>query len=91
MAYLVPASWRGRRAAVLRASLAARLPDYMVPAVFVMLDELPLSAEREGGSEGVAGAGSSRPVAGYVAPRTETESVLAEMWAAGAGGGAGWC
>ena len=42
VAYLVPAP--GYDAAALRTHLAARLPDYMVPAAFVALDALPVNA-----------------------------------------------
>ncbi|MET8995576.1 non-ribosomal peptide synthase/polyketide synthase [Amycolatopsis sp. NPDC004169] len=64
----------------LRAWLRRDLPDYMVPSAFVTLDALPLSAngkvDRQALPEPVA-----EPMTGYVPPRTETERVLAEVWA----------
>ncbi|WP_432010893.1 non-ribosomal peptide synthase/polyketide synthase [Streptomyces cucumeris] len=66
----------------LRAFLGAALPDYMVPAVFTALDELPLTGNgkvdrrRLPAPDWTAAAG-----AGYVAPRTDAERVLAEIWA----------
>lgn len=42
VAYIVPDTGYDRD--VLRASLAARLPDYMVPAAFVELDAMPVTA-----------------------------------------------
>ncbi|MBU3864888.1 amino acid adenylation domain-containing protein [Streptomyces sp. 4503] len=43
-AYLVPAAGGGLDAAAVRERLAAAVPDYMVPAAFMVLDELPLNA-----------------------------------------------
>ncbi|MFG1645624.1 non-ribosomal peptide synthase/polyketide synthase [Amycolatopsis sp. NPDC049252] len=64
----------------LRAWLQRDLPDYMVPAAFVTLDALPLSrngkVDRQALPEPAA-----EPVAGYLPPRTETERILADVWA----------
>ncbi|BBJ42889.1 hypothetical protein SSPO_056070 [Streptomyces antimycoticus] len=43
-AYLVPAAGSGLDTAAVRERLAAAVPDYMVPAAFMVLDELPLNA-----------------------------------------------
>ncbi|WP_413101826.1 amino acid adenylation domain-containing protein [Streptomyces sp. Inha503] len=43
-AYLVPAAGGGLDVAAVRERLAAAVPDYMVPAAFTVLDELPLNA-----------------------------------------------
>ena len=63
----------------LRASLAERLPAYMVPAVFVTLPELPLSpngkVDRKALPAPEWSAGPSQ-----VAPRTALEAVLAGIW-----------
>jgi amino acid adenylation domain-containing protein len=72
----------GVDAAGLRAHLLAHLPDYMVPAAFVFLDALPLTrhgkVDRRALPEPDAGALAG---AGYVAPRTPTEELLAAVWA----------
>jgi amino acid adenylation domain-containing protein/non-ribosomal peptide synthase protein (TIGR01720 family) len=63
--------------------LAARsLPDHMVPSAFVALDRLPLNVN--GKLDRAALPAPDREATGsaeYVAPRTETEEALAEIWA----------
>ncbi|MGH4002580.1 MAG: amino acid adenylation domain-containing protein [Pseudonocardiaceae bacterium] len=66
----------------LRAHAADMLPDYMVPAVFVMLDALPLNASGKLDRRALPAPDVSAALAtGYVAPRTDTEQTLAEIWA----------
>ncbi|SEC47016.1 non-ribosomal peptide synthase domain TIGR01720/amino acid adenylation domain-containing protein [Amycolatopsis tolypomycina] len=64
----------------LRAWLERDLPDYMVPSAFVPLDALPLSANGKVDRKALPEPAVA-PEAGYVPPRTETERVLAEVWA----------
>src|SRR4028118_1745389 len=69
----------------LRQSLRDRLPDYMVPASFVKLAALPLTAngkvDRKALSALDAAPGQSGGEEGYLAPRTPVEEVLAGIWA----------
>ncbi|MGO1054910.1 non-ribosomal peptide synthase/polyketide synthase [Crossiella sp. CA198] len=66
----------------LRATLAGRLPDYMVPAAFVTLEALPLTPNGKLDRRALpAPTGGLVAQTGYVAPETETEEVLAEIWA----------
>jgi amino acid adenylation domain-containing protein/non-ribosomal peptide synthase protein (TIGR01720 family) len=83
VAYLVPAPGaQAPSGAVLREFLGRTLPNYMVPAAFVALDELPLTPngklDRRALPEPDFGAATRE---GYVAPRTEVERVVADTWA----------
>ncbi|MDX2092417.1 MAG: amino acid adenylation domain-containing protein, partial [Kofleriaceae bacterium] len=65
----------------LRAHAAATLPEYMVPSAFVMLDAMPVTPNGKLDRKALP---ASDQVAGgtrnYVAPRTETEHLLAAIW-----------
>jgi acyl-coenzyme A synthetase/AMP-(fatty) acid ligase/acyl carrier protein len=65
----------------LREHLSGRLPAHMVPAVFVPLDELPLTPNGKLDRRALPAPSAELPATGYVAPETETEQVLAEIWA----------
>ncbi|HEX5868976.1 MAG TPA: condensation domain-containing protein, partial [Longimicrobium sp.] len=78
--YMVPAGDVAPAAAELRAFLRDRLPEALVPTVFTTMDELPLNANGK-----VDRRALPAPEYGsqdrWVAPRTPTEDVLAEIWA----------
>ncbi len=67
----------------LRAFLRERLPEHMVPAVFVVLESLPLTAHGKIDRRALPEPDAVRPglEAGYAAPRTPEEAALAEVWA----------
>ena len=81
IAYVTPAANQPPPdAAAVRAALAARLPDVMVPAPLVVLDRLPLTANGK-----VDRAALPRPDAlererPYAAPRSATEAQLCAIW-----------
>jgi amino acid adenylation domain-containing protein/thioester reductase-like protein len=65
----------------LKAHLKQALPDYMVPTAFVVLDEMPLSANGKLDRKRLPAADLGKQLSKlYVAPRTETETILAEIW-----------
>ena len=67
----------------LRNFLKEKLPEYMVPAVFVLLDALPLMPNGKVDRRALPAPDRSRPDLdkAFVAPRTPTEELLAEIWA----------
>ncbi|MEE3623998.1 amino acid adenylation domain-containing protein [Nitrospirillum sp. BR 11752] len=78
--YVVPAPEVSLDTAVLRRDLAGRLPDYMVPAVFVTLDDLPLTANGKVDRRALP-APERTAVSSYAEPRTPTEQALTILWA----------
>ena len=66
---------------VIRTSLALKLPEYMIPSVFVRLDEFPLTArgkvDRKALPAPQLGRSDHRE---YEAPRTPLEETIAAIW-----------
>ncbi|HET7228605.1 MAG TPA: amino acid adenylation domain-containing protein, partial [Longimicrobium sp.] len=65
----------------LREMLRGSLPDYMVPAVYVVLDRLPLSPNGKVDRKQLPAPPAGVERAPYVAPTTPAEAALAEIWA----------
>ncbi len=67
----------------LRRSLRERLPDSMMPALFVTLPALPRSANGKVDRAALPAPDAARPDAAreHVAPRTREEEILAAIWA----------
>lgn len=64
-----------------RGTLHAVLPHYMVPAEFIQVDQLPVTSNGKIDRKVLANANMSRPAIGVtVTPRTQTESLLIEIW-----------
>jgi amino acid adenylation domain-containing protein/non-ribosomal peptide synthase protein (TIGR01720 family) len=66
----------------LRAFLKERLPDYMIPSAFVTLDALPLTPNGKIDRRALSQLSVNRsvPTEQFVAPRTPSEELLADIW-----------
>jgi len=61
--------------------LAAKLPEYMVPAAYVRLERLPLTPNGKLDRKGLpAPEGDAYSSRGYEAPQGEMETMLAAVW-----------
>src|SRR5271163_706996 len=70
------------RAEALRTHLSAKLPEYMVPAAYVWLQELPLNANGKLDRKALpAPERDAYAARAYEAPQTETEELVAQIWA----------
>ena len=81
VAYTTPVAGLSPSAAELRGHLAARLPDYMIPAAFVALETLPLTAQGKVDRRALPEPAGTVETEGYVAPRNLAEETLAAVWA----------
>ncbi|MDJ0842039.1 MAG: amino acid adenylation domain-containing protein, partial [Acidobacteriota bacterium] len=66
---------------LLRNHLRGRLPDYMIPAVFVTLDRFPLTPNGKIDRKVLPAPQRSTAAATHVAPRNRIEAELASIWA----------
>ena len=80
--YIVVKDGEEARASDLRSHLRSQLPDYMVPQHFIELEELPLTPAGKVDRKHLPTLFSDGAItdAEYVAPRNETEEMLATMW-----------
>jgi len=82
VAYIVAAEQPAPTESELRAFLRQRLPQYMLPSAFVMLDALPLTPNGKVDRRALPDLESNRSNLEhcFVAPRTLVEEVLASIW-----------
>jgi amino acid adenylation domain-containing protein len=64
----------------LRASLGEKLPEYMAPSAYVLVDALPLTPNGKVDRNALLAPEGTALVAEYVAPRNETEEALGQIW-----------
>ncbi|HEX5708787.1 MAG TPA: amino acid adenylation domain-containing protein, partial [Pyrinomonadaceae bacterium] len=84
-AYVLKDERAGATAHELRGHLRERLPEYMVPSVFMLLDEFPLTPSgkvdrRALPTPDLSQMGLDGREDSYVAPRTPVEELLAGIW-----------
>jgi len=82
VAYVVPHQQPGPEVAGLRQFLKPILPEYMVPSIFVMLERLPLTPSGKLNRMALPEPKIAVPENSYVAPVTDTEIALTEIWGA---------
>jgi amino acid adenylation domain-containing protein len=82
VAYVVSSLHPAPSITVLRHALARALPDYMLPAAYVTLEQLPRTATGKVDRQALPAPDQARPrlANAYVAPRGMFECQLTEMW-----------
>ncbi|MCA1615318.1 MAG: amino acid adenylation domain-containing protein, partial [Acidobacteria bacterium] len=82
-AYVVPAAAASRpTVGELRSFLKERLPEYMIPSSFTLLESMPLTPSGKVDRKALPRADASRPEleAEYVTPQTELQQGVAAVW-----------
>jgi amino acid adenylation domain-containing protein len=82
VAYVVPAQQPAPTTTDLHSFLKEKLPEYMLPSAFVMIDTLPLTRNGKLNRQALPAPDASRPAlaSSYLAPATELERRIAEIW-----------
>jgi amino acid adenylation domain-containing protein len=81
-AYIVPKAAPAPEPEAWRTFLQDKVPEYLLPSAFLMLETLPLSANGKLDVAALPVTDGARPTlaSGYVAPRDDVEKQLAEIW-----------
>ncbi|MBG1243112.1 non-ribosomal peptide synthetase [Nostoc sp. NZL] len=81
VAYIVPHQHSKPTTNELRQFLKAKLPDYMVPSAFVILESMPLTSNGKVDRRALPAPDLYSEIKDkYVAPRTPIEEILAQTW-----------
>jgi acyl carrier protein len=80
--YVVPAMDKTITVSMLRGYLKEMVPEFMVPAAFVILKEFPLTPNGKADRRALPAPNGLRPEldSPYVPPRTELERMIAAIW-----------
>jgi amino acid adenylation domain-containing protein len=83
IAYVIPQEGRALTVSALRASLEEKLPSYMQPSSFVILESFPLTASGKVDRRALPPPARSRQQldSPYASPKNSIEKVLASLWA----------
>jgi acyl carrier protein len=83
VAYLVNKESSSPSISEIRSFLKQKLPEYMIPSAFVLLDALPHTPNGKVDRQALPEPETVRPdiEASYAAPRSQTEKMLAGIWA----------
>ncbi|MEA5602484.1 amino acid adenylation domain-containing protein [Nostoc sp. UHCC 0252] len=82
VAYVVPQIEQTLEIPELRSFLESKLPSYMMPAAFVLLEAFPLTPNGKVDRKALPEPDTARPEleAAYQPPQTEVEKTIAEIW-----------
>ncbi|WP_414572309.1 amino acid adenylation domain-containing protein [Nostoc sp. CCY 9925] len=80
--YIIPNQESSVRVSDLRHFLKEKLPEYMIPSVFILLETLPLTPNGKVDRQALPALDTVRPELeeGFVQPQTRTEKILTEIW-----------
>ncbi len=83
VAYVVPATQPEPTVTALRKQLAEKLPQYMIPSVFVSLDALPVIGTGKVNRQALPEPEQCRPSldSEFTMPRSPVEEILVQIWA----------
>ncbi|MBV7340146.1 hypothetical protein KFU94_70465 [Chloroflexi bacterium TSY] len=83
VAYVVPHEGQTLLADDLRQYLKARLPDYMVPTAYVLLDAMPLTPNGKINRKALPAPDTEQLAltSTFMAPRTPNEQLITDLWA----------
>jgi len=82
VAYVTGVDEKGPNVEELRGHLKAKLPEYMVPSVFVVLESIPLTANGKVDRKALRSLriNAQPPAEPFAAPQTPNETELAKIW-----------